>query len=210
MKKLSFIALATAITFSTFSCKDKAAEVKKEVKEIKEEVKKEVEKVAGFSKALTYDKYSYKVEATNSGSLNKLHIQPSGLESNVPMDMEIDGSVTGAEVGDLDGDGFPEILVFVNSAGSGSYGSVICYSPNKGKSLSLAYFPETASIKKISKGYMGHDEFAVVEGVLSQRFPIYKDGDSNANPTGKTRQVTYRLVNGENSKKFVLKGVTEY
>ena len=205
LKKLSFIALA--ITILTYSCKEKVAEVKVETKK---EVVKEVKEVTGFSKVLTYGKFSYKVQATDNGSLNKLNIQPSGLETNQPITMEIDGTVTGAESEDLNGDGFPEILVFVSSAGSGAYGTVICYSPNNGKSLSQAYFPETANSKKLSKGYMGHDVFDVVENTLTQQFPIYKEGDTNAEPTGKRRLVSYNLVNGESSRKFVINAVDEY
>ncbi|MEY3069543.1 MAG: hypothetical protein RLZZ456_1242, partial [Pseudomonadota bacterium] len=48
-----------------------------------------------------------------------------------------------------------------------------------------------------SKGYMGHDEFVVGEGIIAQRFPIYNEGDNNANPTGKTRQLQYKLTAGE-------------
>jgi hypothetical protein len=44
---------------------------------------------------------------------------------------------------------------------------------------------------------MGHDAYAVGEGVLLHRFPIYRDGDTNANPTGGIRQVQYKLVQGE-------------
>lgn len=44
---------------------------------------------------------------------------------------------------------------------------------------------------------MGHDEFQVVENSLVRRFPIYKDGDSNAKPSGKMRQLQYKLKAGE-------------
>jgi hypothetical protein len=37
----------------------------------------------------------------------------------------------------------------------------------------------------------------VVETSLVRRFPVYRSGDSNAKPTGGTRQVTYKLVPGE-------------
>ena len=33
--------------------------------------------------------------------------------------------------------------------------------------------------------------------VLVRRFPIYKDGDSDAKPTGGTRQFQYKLTPGE-------------
>ena len=44
---------------------------------------------------------------------------------------------------------------------------------------------------------MGHDEFAVGEGTLVGRFPVYREGDKNAEPTGGTRQLQYKLEAGE-------------
>ena len=60
------------------------------------------------------------------------------------------------------------------------------------------------------KGYMGHDEFAVVEGIVAQRFPIYKDGDTNAQPSGKMRQLQYKLEPGEASWQLRLDRVVDY
>jgi hypothetical protein len=138
------------------------------------------------------------VSRPNNSSINRLEIIPSGLEiDNRPIAREIEGTVTGAEVADLNADGSPEIYVYVTSAGSGSYGSVVAYSSNKRKSLSEIYLPPVAENPKASQGYMGHDEFAVVESTLVQRFPIYAPGDSNSKPTGGTRQLQYRLVPGE-------------
>jgi hypothetical protein len=51
--------------------------------------------------------------------------------------------------------------------------------------------------KTASNGYMGHDEFAVVENILARRFPIYRDSDANAKPTGGMRQLQYKLIPGE-------------
>ncbi|MDH5245823.1 MAG: hypothetical protein OEW98_05185 [Betaproteobacteria bacterium] len=44
---------------------------------------------------------------------------------------------------------------------------------------------------------MGHDELRVVENALVRRFPVYRDGDTNAQPTGGTRQIRYKLGAGE-------------
>lgn len=49
----------------------------------------------------------------------------------------------------------------------------------------------------VTRGYMGHDEFAVGEGSLLRRFPVYREGDNNAAPTGGTRQIRYKLEAGE-------------
>ena len=52
--------------------------------------------------------------------------------------------------------------------------------------------------KTINEGYIGNDEFSVVETSLSRRFPMYKDGK----PTKKTRQIEYKLIDGEASRLF--------
>lgn len=152
----------------------------------------------GFKKEFELNGIRFVVEATNEGSMNNLTITPSGLsEVNDVISREIDGSVTNAEIGDINADGSPEIYVWVNSAGSGGYATPIGYASNNNKSMSEIYFPPISEDAVNSKGYMGHDEFAVVEGVVAQRFPIYKDGDTNAQPSGKMRQLHYKLTPGE-------------
>ncbi|MBP7370362.1 MAG: PliI family lysozyme inhibitor of I-type lysozyme [Arenimonas sp.] len=151
-----------------------------------------------FNKEFDLQGVHFVVQATNNGSMNTLTITPSGLtEVNDVITREIDGTVTNAEIADINADMSPEIYVWVNSAGSGSYATPIGYSANNKKSLSDIYFPPISDDKVNSKGYMGHDEFAVVEGVIVQRFPIYNEGDSNAQPSGKTRQLQYKLTQGE-------------
>ena len=141
---------------------------------------------------------TFRVTSPNSGSINEVTITPSGLEiDNSPVTVEVDGTVTGAEVADLNFYGSPEIYVYATSAGSGSYGSLIAYGTNNRKSMSPIYLPPVVDHPEASKGYMGHDEFAVVELGLVQRFPIYREGDTNAEPTGGTRQVQYKLEAGE-------------
>jgi len=51
---------------------------------------------------------------------------------------------------------------------------------------------------------------AVVESTFVQRFPLYKDGDSNSKPTGGMRQLQYKLVAGEAGWKLKLDKVVEY
>jgi hypothetical protein len=151
-----------------------------------------------FKKTLKLQGIAFDIHATNQGSLNQLTITPRGLErDNTAIRKEIEGSVTDAEIADLNGDGSPEIYIYMTSPGSGAYGSVIAYSANRKKSLSPIHLPDLSKDKKRSKGYMGHDQFSIVENVLARRFRLYKDGDSNASPTGKTRQIQYKLTAGE-------------
>ena len=65
------------------------------------------------------------------------------------------------------------------------------------KSLSSIYLPPMDQSPEVNEGYMGHDEFSVVENRLVRRFPVYKAEDTNAQPTGGTRQLQYRLEAGE-------------
>ncbi len=161
-----------------------------------------------FDQSVNFGKISFRVQCPNNSSLNKVTITPKGMSDNQTITVEADGTVTGVKIDDIDSNGFPEIYISVNSAGSGSYGSLLAYASNGNKSISPIYLPELT--KKQLKGYMGHDEFAPVEGVFVRRFPIYKEGDSNAKPTGKTRQIQYHLKPGEAGWKLVVSKTLEY
>ena len=141
---------------------------------------------------------TFQVESSNDSSINRVVVRAEGPSGAIgQMEAEADGTITGVEVEDLDANGYPEIYVYVTSAGSGSYGSLIAYASNRNRSLSEIYLPSLEDHPEVSKGYMGHDTFAVGEGALLRRFPIYREGDSNAEPSGGTRQLQYRLEAGE-------------
>ena len=148
--------------------------------------------------ALTYGQISFNIHASQGSSLNQLRVQPQGLSIvNDEVQVELDGSAYRAELADLDGNGWPEVYVYVSSAGSGSYGSLAAWAVNNGKSLSPIYLPPLEQFPGALEGYMGHDEFAVVENRLVRRYPLYEGGDTNASASGGTRQVQYRLEPGE-------------
>lgn len=152
----------------------------------------------GFDQTLSLQGISFRVTSPNRGSINILRIVPSGkVASKKTIKTEIDGTVTGAEIADLNSDGWPELYVFVTSAGSGSYGSVVAYSVNRGKSITEIVLPDLMEDKAASQGYRGHDQFAVIETTLARRFPVYADTDTNSNPTGGSRQLNYQLTAGE-------------
>jgi hypothetical protein len=75
----------------------------------------------------------------------------------------------------------------------------VAFSANKRKSLSELFMAPLTEHPTAAKGYMGHDEFAVVERRLVRRFPVYKAGDTNAAPSGGVRQLQYKLTRGEAS-----------
>lgn len=155
-----------------------------------------VASAAPFEKDLSLQGITFHVKSKNEGSTNPVEIKVKGLKGgDITLNSEADGSVTGAEVADLNSDNFPEIYIFTQSAGSGSYGNIIGWSSNRNLSATEIYVWEMS--RKDSKGYMGHDEFAIVEQYLVRRFPIYKSGDTNSKPTGGSRQVQYLLKAGE-------------
>ena len=164
-----------------------------------------------FEQTLELQGVRFKLNCPNDSSINTLSIQPAGLEvDNSTIVREVDGSVAGAEVADLNADGSPEVYVYVNSAGSGSYGSLVAYAANKRKSLSEIYLPPLGQDAPEARGYMGHDQFAVVENTLVRRFPVYKAGDTNSAPSGGTRQLQYKLVPGEAGWLLKLDRTVEY
>ena len=165
-----------------------------------------------FSKILNLQGIGFNITSIEKNGKNTLTIFTFGLqESEYNETLNIEGEeVTNAEVEDLNSDGSPELIVFTQSIGSGSYGNVYAFSVNNKKSMSEVYFQPTAENSKINKGYMGHDQFSLIENTLGQRFPIYKEGDTNAEPTGGTRQVSYKLVEGEAIRKLEVDKVTEY
>lgn len=164
-----------------------------------------------YNHVMTLQGVTFRVECDNAASLNTLTLTPSGLEiDNKPITVEVDGVVTGAEAADLNADGSPEIYVYVTSAGSGTYGSLAAWSANTKKSLSAIHLPELAEDPVHGKGYMGHDEFKVAEQYLVRSFPIYKEGDPNAAPSGGTRQLQYKLVPGEAAWQLVVDKAVDF
>lgn len=206
MKKISSFALCALLMSCSFSKNEKTNVSNLPAGESAETVKQE----AGFSAELTYpgSKISFRVSTQG----DSLMIQPSGLSvSNETLYHDITGyTVINAEVGDLNIDSYPEVFVYLTSDGSGSYGKLIGYSVNNGKSVSQVYLPEISENSEVNKGYMGHDEMAIVENTFCQRFPVYKEGDSNAGPTGGTRQIQYKLVDGESGRMLKIDKVVEF
>ncbi len=215
MKQLKTILLTLVGVFTIIACKNEQGKINKEqienneVSSIENPIQEEQKIV--FQKTLTLQNISFDIKTTGEGSIRELTIQPKGLEiDNRKITLELDGQVVNAEIEDLNSDGFPEILIYTTSAGSGSYGNVIGYSVNNGKSISQIYFPELSENKEAGIGYMGHDEFVVAETSLVRKFPVYKDGDTNNNPTGGARQIEYKLKDGEASRLFVIVKISEY
>lgn len=150
------------------------------------------EPVPPFDKKESLEGISFQVFSPNRKTGNSLTVTPIGLENdNRPITMDVPGIVTNCEVADINADASPEVYVYVFN-GSGT--SLYAWSANKKKSLSQITLTELGDS---AKGYRGGDEYSVVEGIIARRFPIYPNDLAEAKPTGKTRQIQYKLQAGE-------------
>lgn len=157
-----------------------------------------------FTKTLTLQNITFDIRTDKKGDKQELTIAPSGLKIDKSAYIStIDGKVTGAEIEDLNADGFPELMVYVQSADKKT--TVIGLSVNNGKSMSMITFPEDSETPENFKNYNGEDTYAVVENVLSRQFPEYENGK----PNGKIKQINYVLENSEASRAFVIKNTNE-
>ena len=151
---------------------------------------------SAFNQTLSLQGISFHVQSSGVGSQQQLTITTRGAKPAIKtIRQTVNGQVVGAEVADLNSNGLPEIYVFVQGAGSGSYGELVAFAAIKGRDLSPITLQDLSGVS--AQGYQGHDQFQVVESCLARRFPIYKPGDSNAKPTGGLRQICYKLKAGE-------------
>lgn len=159
-----------------------------------------------FSKILNLQDVGFNVTAKPKDGKVEVEIYPFGLKlDKQTITQVIDGNVIDAEVEDLDADGSPEVVIYTQS-GSDKKGNVIACSVLKKNSMILCYFPPVEENDKIKTGYNGNDKFTLIERNLAQQFPVFVDGKDS----GKKRQVSYTLENGEGTKVFRVKDVRDF
>lgn len=168
-------------------------------------------KPMSYSRIVSYRDMLYEVNSTENGSENTLEVKQIGAkDKNNEMTMKYKGIITGVEIGDLNKDTYPEVVIVTSSDDISRKGSILCFSSNSGKSLSITgNLPFDGNAEAV-KGHRGQDEFAVVEDVLVQRFPVFDEGTpQNAAPV-KMRQIQYKLIEGEAARQFKIDKITEF
>lgn len=150
-----------------------------------------------FDSTLKIGKAGYRVLCFNkSPEKNMLNLRPIGFKNEArEASFEIRGRVLGAEIDDLNLDGFPDMIVFVQEQDEKKY--IIGVSSKNNESYAPIYMADLTNDPVMSKGYRGKDEYKLVEGVLFRKFPIYPTDTAIKIPTDKTRQIMYRVVAGE-------------
>jgi hypothetical protein len=153
-----------------------------------------------FDTSMKIGKAGYKIFTNNkSPEKNSLTIGPIGFDNAVrEVTIDIKGRINRAEVDDLNNDGFPDLILYVNTPGDKKKSIIIGVSSDKNTGFLPIYFPDILDDQKLRIGYVGYDEYSLMEGSVMRRFPVYNTTDTaNLKPTGMIRQIQYRVVNGE-------------
>lgn len=147
-----------------------------------------------FRKEVNEGDHRFVLQTTGEGVQRQLElrVEKNGKELATNTQL-VEGTVSDAVATNLNDDKYPELLVFISDAGSGSYGQLIGYEfLNQGRrTLSL---PELSG--PAAQGYQGHDTFKVEGKQVVRSFPIYLDADPNCCPSGGQRIVHYELPVG--------------
>lgn len=114
--------------------------------------------------------------------------------------------VMNMETADLDGDALPEILIVTQSAGSGSYGSVVGFTLKSDQGLVPIVLPELSDDSVLSAGYMGHDRFSLNGRRLIRNFPLYRDNDKNSARIDTSRSIIYSFLPDKTAPRFRIEG----
>ncbi len=162
---------------------------------------------------LKIGKVGYRITCSNRNpEKNDATINPICFENQArEFSIEIKGRIKKAEIDDLNNDGFPDVVLYVFPGDSLQKGTVIGISSDKNQSVNPIILPDVLDDQKLREGYRGFDDFNLMEGTLMRRYPLYVTDSLGAHPTGKMRQVLYRVVPGErNMLKFKVIRSYEY
>ncbi len=149
-------------------------------------------------------KVGYKVDCKNKKfDENQLDVRPIGFDNEAKeQDFMLRGRVAKAEIDDLNSDGCPDLVLYVYTDSSATYGTVYAFVSKQNKSFVGCILPDPVMDGKVNEGYKGHDQFSLMEGYLLDKFPIYKSGDDKDKPSGGTRVILYQIVPDEDRFKF--------
>lgn len=166
-----------------------------------------------FDSSMKIGKVGYKVTSSNRNpDRNTINISPIGFDNSMrDFAFEVKGRVRRAEVDDVNRDNFPDLVLYIYTNDTLNKGTVVCISSESNTSVVPIVFPDIVDDPKLRDGYKGFDEFMLMEGILTRRFPLFTTDSSGAQPTGKIRQVMYRVGEGEKgTKKFLVMRTYDY
>jgi len=153
-----------------------------------------------FDTTMKIGRVGYRVYSNNKNDeLNNLTVSPIGFEKEArEINTQVKGRVNRAEVDDLNNDGFPDLVMYITNAGAKVKTTIFAITSEKNQGYAPIFFPDIYDDQKLRIGYQGNDQFSLMEGMLTRRFPLYNMTDTaNIVPTGMFRQVQYRVMSGD-------------
>ena len=151
-----------------------------------------------YERTIIYNNLSFKISSPGLDSGNSVKISPVGLKAdNSAVVIPLNGVVREILSGDIDGDSWPELIVW-ETAHDKVHQVIHGYTVNNGRFLIPFTTTNTNNKDAIAEGYGGYDEYNIGNNVLMQRFPIMKGGK----PTKKTRQLQYSLLSTDDAKQL--------
>jgi hypothetical protein len=136
---------------------------------------------------ITLRKYHYEArtiidefEDCSIGSYHLIIKTPAGTVSHFTV--QRDGWLQQMWVEPLDQSKQPAVILWLQNAGSGSYGALNVYVPSV-KNVNVYTRTKIAPLPSTVKGYQGHDQYTVTDGSIYLSFPRYKPNDSSHCPS---------------------------
>ncbi|MBX2931541.1 MAG: hypothetical protein KF781_06330 [Chitinophagaceae bacterium] len=151
-----------------------------------------------YDTTLKVGKNGFRVLCSNKSSTkNALRISPIGFEEvNDDIHIDIKGKVFGAEIDDLNKDGFNDLVVYILTDEKKRKGTVLAIASDENKRIMPITFPEVLSNEKLKVGYDGDDSFKLLNGTLTHKFSVNDTTSHSENPII-ARQVLYNVVKGD-------------
>ncbi|GMV77481.1 MAG: hypothetical protein AMXMBFR79_06160 [Chitinophagaceae bacterium] len=152
-----------------------------------------------FDSTLKIGKTGYRVICSNKpNKKNNLRVALIGFEENKEdLNIDIKGQVTGAEIDDLNKDGFPDLVVYIVTDNEKNQGTVFAITSNENKTIAPIIFPSLMDNEKYRTGYTGNDVFKLLNGTLTHKFTV-TDNTNAATQAIVARQLLYNVVKSDN------------
>ena len=143
-----------------------------------------------FQKTVRFNVYTFVVKAGYTDSTQTATVAAyRGSLLLTRFSQPISGRLTGAEVGDLDGNRLPELYLYSTDTNAGLAGRVYGWQFLPERLATITPSQWTAP----GTGYMGLDTLWTTKQVLCRQFPVYTINNTDARPTGTNRRICYRL-----------------
>jgi hypothetical protein len=148
-----------------------------------------VPSMARYDKTLRFNVYTFSVSAADSASVRQMTIKAyRGKLLLTNFKVQLNGTVTNAEVADLDKNGFPELYIY--STNENSLGRVHAWQflTERKAAITPVNWPLATD-----KAYMGQDSLWIDRASLCRKYPAYQVVKGKKVATGGTHWVRYRL-----------------